>query len=163
RKSDGLAAALAELTLRGSRTAFVSAAAFGDTEGDATKTALFVYPTSTASLYADEAKLTAKLKQLYPNDTPELVAQPVHAILPLDQAVVAANKESDTKYHPIGKDGLAATVPHVDWDVYLAHLGIPNAKRIVVENISGLSKIDAAIAAASEESMAMYIDFKYAD
>lgn len=58
RKTDGLGAALAELSL-GGKSAFVNAFAYGDTDGDPTKTALFVAP-STAALNADAAALDVR-------------------------------------------------------------------------------------------------------
>jgi putative endopeptidase len=157
----GLGAALAELAVRAARGAFFDVAAATDIEGDPTKVALFVMPAFKS--LSDETKLRDAIKRVYLEETAEQQEARVAKILPLERALEETGTAVDNGYHPIGRAGLEATMPHIDWTAFFDGLGIPNAKRINVSNINRLTKIDAVIAQTSGDVLATYVEFKLRD
>src|SRR5262249_46241088 len=63
-------------------------------------------------------------------------------------------------YHPIGREGLALAMPHVDWTPFLTALGVPDARRIVLFDLKQLTQIDQIVGGIAASDLVQYLDFK---
>ena len=96
-------------------------------------------------------------------DTPEQAAKEADAVMSVEMALAkgsldrVALRDPATRYHPMSIDDLQAKTPNFDWKVYLAGIGLSQAKTVIVTSLPYLDTANTEIGSADLATIKSYL------